>query len=311
MRLIRLGDFIRLKTIPRSEARASASGFPAVSNHAVTALALLFAAALFGADAPRRIVSLSPDLTEMLYGVGAFPRVVGVSNYESYPPEAMNLPHLGQLHNPSYEKLTALRPDLVIINNAQAPFLEDTLKQLGLRVLQTSNRSIQEIYASMIALGHATGNDSEGVKLVGTTRAAIDRVAHQTAGLRKPRVTLIVNRTPGTLRDLTTATEGSFLAELVEIAGGHIVGPAAKSGYAKLAKEDLLALDPDIVLDFVHAPKSSLAGDPLEAWQEMPELKAVRAHRVYGLNEDYVPHASQRIAQTAELFARLIHPEIH
>jgi iron complex transport system substrate-binding protein len=277
-------------------------------------LTLLLAASLafraIAADIPRRIVSLSPDLTEMLYGVGAFRRVVGVSNYETYPSDAVKLPRLGQLHNPNFEKLTALRPDLVVINNAQAPFLEDTLKELGLRVLKTSNRSVQEVYAAMIAIGRATGNESEAARLVAATREGLDRVARKTAPLPKPRVVLIVNRTPGTLRDLSTATEGSFLAELVEIAGGHIVVPPAKSGYGRLAKEDLLAIDPDIILDFVHGPKSGLAGDPLDAWREMPELKAVRGHSIHGVYQDFVPHASQRIVQTAELFAKMIHPEI-
>jgi iron complex transport system substrate-binding protein len=276
----------------------------------VIGLAVSFALCAAGADVPQRIVSLSPDLTEMLYGVGAFSRVVGVSNYETYPPEAAKLPHLGQLHNPDLERLTAMRPDLVVINNAQAPFLEDTLKELGLRVLKTSNRSVQEVLASMIAIGHATGNDSEAARLVAATHESLDRVARKTARLPKPRVVLIVNRTPGTLRDLSTATEGSFLAELVEIAGGHIVTPPAQSGYRKLAKEDLLAIDPDIILDFIHGPQSRFAGDPVEAWREMPELKAVRGRRIHGVNEDFVPHASQRIVQTAELFAKLIHPEI-
>jgi len=272
-------------------------------------IALSFVLYAAGADAPQRIVSLSPDLTEMLYGVGAFHRVVGVSNYETYPPEAAKLPSLGQLHNPDFEKLMALRPDLVVINNAQAPFLEDTLKQLGLRVLKTSNRSIAEICAAMLAIGHATGNDAEAAGLVAATREGLERTAGKTARLPKPRVVLIVNRTPGSLRDLSTATAGSFLAELVEIAGGRIVAPPSKTGYARLAKEELLAIDPDIILDFIHGPQSRFAGDPVEAWREMPELKAVRGHRVHGVNEDYVPHASQRIALTAELFARMIHPE--
>src|SRR6202451_430679 len=127
-------------------------------------LAASLAFRAIAADIPRRIVSLSPDLTEMLYGVGAFNRVVGVSNYETYPPEAAKLPSLGQLHNPNFEKLAALRPDLVVINNAQAPFFEDTLKQLGLRFLKTSNRSVDEVYTSMIAIGHATGNDDGAAK---------------------------------------------------------------------------------------------------------------------------------------------------
>jgi len=272
--------------------------------------ALLLVACAFAADVPQRIVSLSPDLTEMLFGVGAFGRVVGVSNYDTYPPEVGRLPHLGQLHSPNLERLTALRPDLVIINNAQAPFLEDTIRELGLRVLKTSNRSIAEVYSSVIAIGHASGNEAEAVRLVALMRQGLDRVARKTSGHARPRVVLVVDRTPGTLRDLYTATDGSFLAELVGIAGGRIAVPPVESGYTKLRKEDLLASDPDIILDFVHGPKSRFAGDPLEAWREMPELKAVRTKRIEGLNQDYVAHASQRMVQTAELFARLIHPEI-
>lgn len=272
-------------------------------------MALLCAMSLAGAEIPQRIVSLSPDLTEMLYGVGALSRVVGVSNYDTWPPEASKIPRLGELHSPNFERLTALRPDLVVINNAQAPFLEDTLKALGLRVLETSNRSVGEIYASILAIGHATGNDREAAKLVAATREGLDRVARKTAGESKPRVVMIVDRTPGTLRDLYAATDGSYLAELVKIAGGRIPLVPAARGYTRLKKEDLLAADPDIILDFVHNPQSRLAGDPMEAWRELPELKAVRTGRVVPVNEDFVPHASQRIVQTAELFARLIHPE--
>jgi iron complex transport system substrate-binding protein len=275
---------------------------------------VLFAAISFAlcapcADVPQRIVSLSPDLTEVLYGIGAFSRVVGVSDYDTYPPEVAKLPHLGPLHSPNLETLTALHPDLVVINSAQAAFVEDTLNQLGLRIFKASNRTLEEVYASILAIGRATGNDSQAAKLVAATRASLDRVARRTARLPKTRVVLIIDRTPGTLRDLYTATEGSFLSELIEISGGHLVVQPAKTGYAKLSKEDLLAVNPDIILDFIQGPKSRFAGDPIEAWSEMPELKAVRSRRVYGVNDDFVPHASQRIVQTVELFARLIHPE--
>ena len=91
---------------------------------------------------------------------------------------------------------------------------------------------------------------------------------------------------------------------------GKIAIKPVEHGYTKLAKEDLLAANPEVILDFIQGPKSRFAGDPMEAWKEMPELKAVRGHRVYGVHEDFVPHASQRMVQTAELFAKLIHPEI-
>ena len=273
-------------------------------------LSLVVALAAAAADIPQRIVSLSPDLTEVLYGVGAFSRVVGVSNYDTYPPETAKLPHLGPLHSPNLEQLIAVKPDLVVINSAQAPFLEDTLKQLNLRILQASHRSLDEVFSSILAIGHATGNDPEAEKLAVSTREGLDRVARKTTGAAKPRIVLIVDRTPGTLRDLYAATDGSFLAELVGIAGGRMSMPPAKTGYTKLVKEDLLASNPDIIIEFIQGPKSRFSGDPLDAWKEMPELKALRTHQIHDVNEDFVPHASQRMVQTAELFARIIHPEI-
>lgn len=277
----------------------------------VLALAPAWVFLAAGAEIPQRIVSLSPDLTEILYGVGAFSRVVAVSNYDSYPPQVAKLPRLGSLEVTDLEKLTALRPDLVIINSAQAPFLENTLRQLNFRILKASNKSIAETYQAMFAIGRATGSESGAAKLVSVTRERLDRLARETAGLRRPSVVLIVDRTPGTLRDLYDATDGSYLAEIVEIAGGRMAVKPVPNGYAKLSKEDLVGADPDIILDFVQGSTGRFSADPMEAWSQMPGLKAVRDHRVYSVGEDFVPHASQRMAETAELFTKLIHPELH
>lgn len=271
---------------------------------------LAFATCCFGADPPRRIVSLSPNMTEILYGIGVFDSVVGVSDYCTYPPAVSKLPRAGGWHTPSLEKLAALRPDLVVLDDAQAPFVEDKLRDLGLRVVVVPDRSVYDVYAAIGSLGHATGHEAEAAKLAERTREGLLSISRKTVSLSKPDVILIVNRTPGTLRDLYTATQGSFLAELIEVAGGRIAAPAVQRGYGKLSKEDLLAINPAVILDFIHGSRGLLAGDPIEAWREMPELKAVRTKRVHGVGEDFVPHASQRIVQTAELFARLLHPEL-
>jgi iron complex transport system substrate-binding protein len=275
---------------------------------AIAALCLSICAA--AAQPPQRIVSLSPDLTEILYGVGAFSRVVAVSDYDTYPPETQKLPHIGQLNNPSYETLTALRPDLVLVNKAQAPFVDNALKDLGLRTLTISNQSVTEVYEAMLTIGRATGTEAQAMRLVDTTRAGLQRIAHQTAGLPRRPVVLVIDRTPGTLRELYTATDGSYLAELVSVAGGRIAISPDPRGYRQLRKEDLLRIDPEIILDFQQGPKSRFSADPLEAWQELPELRAVRTHQVCSVNEDFVPHASQRMVLTAQLFEKLIHPEI-
>jgi iron complex transport system substrate-binding protein len=270
---------------------------------------LCLALSAVGGELPRRIVSLSPNMTEILYGIGAFDQVVGISDYCTYPPAVSKLPSVGGWHNPNLEKLLALRPDLVIVDDGQAPFIQDKFKDLGFPVMVAASHTLQEVYAAITALGRATGHEEKAAKLAADTREGLLRVSRKTASLPKVRVALIVDRTPGTLRDLYTATDGGFLGELVELAGGQIALPPAKRGYGKLSKEDLLAANPDVILDFIHGLKSRFAGDPMEAWREMPELKAVRARRVHGVNEDYVPHASQRVVPTAELFARLIHPE--
>jgi iron complex transport system substrate-binding protein len=254
-------------------------------------------------------VSLSPNLTEIIYGVGAFDQLVGVSQYNSYPPAVSKLPVVGGWQNPDYEKLVALRPDLVMADAGQAPFLQDKCKQLGLRVMVVADAKVADIYTAITAIGQATGHEADAAKLLQTTRDGLLRVSQKAASLPKLKVVLIVDRTPGTLRDLYTGTAGSYLAELVDLAGGRIAIPPDKTGYAKLSKEDLLAADPDVILDFTHGAVGRFSGDPLEAWKEMPELKAVRTHRVCEVNEDYVPHASQRMVLTAELFARLLHPE--
>jgi iron complex transport system substrate-binding protein len=272
-------------------------------------LVALFALSAVAFCAPHRLVSLSPNLTEIIDGVGAFDQMVGVSEYSSYPAGVSKLPAVGGWRNPDFEKLVALRPDLVFVDAGQAPFVEDKCKQLGLHVMVIADEKVADIYAAITAIGHATGHDGEAAKLLAATHDGLQRISHKTASLPKLKVVLIVDRTPGTLRDLYTATAGSYLAELVDIAGGHIAVPPDKRGYAKLSKEDLVAIDPDFILDFIQGAKSRFSADPLEAWGEMSELKAVRAHHVREVNEDYVPHASQRIVLTAELFARLIHPE--
>jgi ABC-type Fe3+-hydroxamate transport system substrate-binding protein len=270
---------------------------------------LLFSLAICAAAAPQRIVSLSPNVTELLYGVGAFPQVVGVSDYCTYPPEVKKLPTVGGWHDPSLEKLAVMRPDLVIVDDAQAPFVQDSFRKLGLRLMVLPTHHVEDVYRAMAELGKATGHDTQAAQLIAATRQVRARVSQKTAALSHPGVVMIVDRTPGTLRELITATTGGFLSELVEMAGGRIAVAPAKDGYGKLSKEDLLAANPDVILDFVHGSDSRFAGNLMEAWREMPELKAVRSGRVYRVNEDYVPHASQRMVQTAELFARLIHPE--
>jgi iron complex transport system substrate-binding protein len=260
------------------------------------------------ATPPQRIVSVAPTVTEMLYGIGAFDRVVAVTEYCTYPPEAKALPKVGGWATPSIEKIAGFQPGLVAFTEIQAPFLDSPLKKLGIRTLIARSTTIQDAFNSMKALGTATGTERGAANLVAQVKASLDAVRSRAAGLPHPSVLCIIDRTPGTLRDLYAAIEGSFLAELIVIAGGSVVGGAARGGYGRISKEAVLTANPDIVLDLI--PIQQPGASPELAWRDLPELKAVRRGGVHIVREEYAAHDSQLIAKTAVVFAQLLHPEV-
>ena len=277
--------------------------------HLCFILILLWTAAAIAAP-PQRIISVSPNLTEILYGLGVFDRVVGVTDYCTYPPEAKSRERIGGYSTPNLERIVRLHPDLVVLTQSQAPILAYNLKQLGIRSLVTPSQSVSDVFTAINQVGAAVGKPREAQVLIASTRATLEKVRNRTSGRARPAVVLAVDRSPGSLRDLYVATQGSYLADLVEIAGGHVVAPATGSGYSKISKETLVALNVDIVLEL---KPGSLARDVERArsdWQELPALKAVRNSRVYELTDDFIPHNSQLIARTVVLLAHILHPEI-
>jgi iron complex transport system substrate-binding protein len=272
--------------------------------------ALLSGLATCLAGSPQRIISASPSITEILYGLRTLDKVVAVSDYCKYPPEVKSLPRIGGWSTLSLEKLAALHPDLVILTDAQAPFLQDQIQQLGVKTLVTPSRTVQDAFTAMELIGRGTGREREARELAASTRAALERVRARARELPRPAVLCVVDRTPGTLRDLYAATPGSFLAELIEIAGGTTIAPASRDGYRRIDKETVLSLNPDVIIDMVQGEKGKLAEDPQAVWRDLPELKAVRSRSVYPIRDEYVLHASQMIARTAVALARILHPEV-
>jgi iron complex transport system substrate-binding protein len=260
------------------------------------------------ATPPQRVVSVAPTVTEMLYGIGAFDRVVAVTEYCTYPPEAKALPKVGGWATPSIERIAGFQPGLVAFTEIQAPFLDSPLKKLGIRTLIARSTTIQDAFNSMEALGSATGTERGAANLVAQVKASLDAVRRRAAGLPHPSVLCIIDRTPGTLRDLYAAIEGSFLAELIVIAGGSVVGGVARGGYGRISKEAVLTANPEIVLDLM--PIQQPGASPELAWRDLPELKAVRRGGVHIVREEYAAHDSQLIAKTAVVFAQLLHPEV-
>ena len=258
---------------------------------------------------PQRIISLSPSTTEVLYGVGAFERVVAVSDYDKFPPEVSKLPKVGGWSNTNLEQVATLKPDLIIMTASQAPLIKDKLDALGVYTLSVPSYTVADALQSIEQIGAATGRDEAARNLVAVTRAKLEDVRGRTRELPRLRVLCIVDRVPGTLRGLYTATRGSFFAELIEIAGGESIAPPASNGFGQISKEAVVSLNPDIIFDMLQSGDGKLAEDVLEVWKELADVRAVREGRVYRLRDESMLHPSQFVGDTARKFAELIHPQ--
>ncbi|HSU32822.1 MAG TPA: helical backbone metal receptor [Bryobacteraceae bacterium] len=258
---------------------------------------------------PHRIASLSPSTTEILYGVGAFPRVIAVSQYCSYPPEVAKLPRIGGWQTSDIESIVAIHPDLVVLTKAQEPFIVDRLQAFGLHWIAVPSESLADVFTAIDTIGKATGNSKQSADLIRQTHASLDNIRRATKVLPRRSVLLSVSRTPGTLSDLYVATEGSYLIDLVEIAGGRSAVAPARTGYGKISKEAILTLNPEVIIDLVPGSKSKLAEHTTDVWNDLPELRAVREKHVYAVDDQFVPHPSQFVTHTAEIFEKILHPE--
>ena len=227
---------------------------------------------------PQRIVSLSPSVTEILYGIGVWSKVVAVSQFCTFPDDVQNKPRVNGWDKTNLEQVMALKPDFVIGVDAQEPFLRDKLTGLGVRSLFVKSQTLADIMGSIGDIGRATGHEQEAAELSAKTQAEIEAVRKIVAGRPLLKVLCVVDRVPGTIRDLYTATKGSYLDELITVAGGESIAPAAEHGYGKINKEAVLTINPSDHRYGARFERKIWRG-PGDRLNESQEVRAVRERR--------------------------------
>ena len=264
-------------------------------------------------NAPRRIVSLAPSVTETLFALGLGDRVVGVTRFCSYPPEVRAKPRVGGYFDPSYEAIMALRPDLVVIlreHEEPRKFLDG----LGIRTLTVNHKNVAGILASITAIGIAAGVPESARALDAELRASVSRVQRRTATLARPRVMVSVGRDLGTgsLKDVFISGSDGFENDLIALAGGVNVATGKTIAYPTVGAETILDLNPDVIIEI--APNLAKAGltpeGVIEEWNAAPQVAAVMNHRVYVLDRDYDGLPGPRFPLALLDFTRAIHPEL-
>lgn len=260
----------------------------------------------------RRIVSMAPSITETLFALGLGRRVVGVTRYCDYPPEAKTRTKVGGYHNPNFEAIVALRPDLVVILEGHRQS-QPAFDRLGLQTLVVCHKNIAGILDSITEIGRACGAEAKAQQIVADIQARIARIRQKTGDLPRPRVMFAIERTVGSgkLADVYVAGTGGFFDEILALAGGENACPESLVRFPVVSAEGILSIDPEVIIDMTsglaagQVDKQAMLAD----WQQVADVEAVRHGRVYAFDQDYAFVPGPRFILLVEELARLLHPQ--
>jgi iron complex transport system substrate-binding protein len=291
-RRLGVGLIVLLALLPGAAAPAAAS--------AVVVVDALGREVRFSAPA-RRIVSLAPNLTEIVFALGLGDRLVGVTDFCDYPPAARQVARVGGITGPSAEQIVALAPDLVLATtagNGKEQVLG--LARLGLRVVVTDPKDLASVADSFVLVARAAGVPEAGARVAAEFRRRLDAVRRAVAGLPRPRTLLLVWPDP-----LIAAGPRTFPSRLLEAAGGtNALAVEWSAAYPTIGLESLLAIAPDAIVLAAHQGTTLEALARLSRYGDVP---AIRDGRLAVIDQAILARPGPRLADAAEQLTRLLH----
>ena len=272
-------------------------------------LCVSFAAAIAEQSTPQRIISLVPNVTEILFAIGAGPQVVAVSTYDVEPPDVRALPTVGALVDPDTERIIALRPDLVITYGSQTD-LQSQLKAVNIPYFDYRHGGLDHIMVTMRALGARTGHVAQAETAARTLEARIDAVRKRVAGKARPKTLLVFGREPGSLRNIYASAGRGFLHDMLVAAGGDDVLDDIAKESAQVSTETILARAPEVIIELNAATRLNDADlkKVVDPWMTLSSVPAVKNKRVIILTGPGLTVPGPRVAAGIEQMARALHP---
>ena len=264
------------------------------------ALLVAFAIPARATESPaRRIVSMNPSLTRILVAIGAVDALVGVDEFSARAePAVASLPRVGGLYSPSLESVVELQPDLVVIvpSFEQREF-RTRLEALKVRVEDFDPVSFEQVLDTIGALGARTGHEAEAKLRVDAIRRTRDAVQRATAALPRQRAVLILQREP-----LFVAGRGTFIDQMIAIAGGENLGAELAETWPRTSAEWLVGVAPEVILDSDSDPAPAAA-----FWARWPSLPAVAKGRVVAVDAGDVTLPGPDLDRALRKLARALH----
>ncbi len=257
---------------------------------------------------PQSIISLAPSNTEILFALGLGDRLMAVSGYCNYPLEVQNKIKIGGFSTVNIEKVVSLKPDLVLATGGVQEAVVEELERLGLTVIALNAKSIEEVFENIRLVGKAAGQLEAAreltTKLEQRTKAVTDK-AKDLPDSQRPRVFYEVQDEP-----LMTAGPGTFIDDLIHLAGGVNIASDAAAKYPVYNLETLIERNPEVIIISVGHGSIAASVEAVKSRKRWQIIDAVKNNRVYGINADLVSRPGPRIVDGIEEMARFIHPDL-
>jgi iron complex transport system substrate-binding protein len=256
-----------------------------------------------------RILSLTPNITEILFAMGLGDRIVGRSTYCTYPAEAGALPAVGDTLKMNLEKVVALHPTLALVITRR-PDTARTLEGLGIRTVTLRSDKMEELLASIETIGRETGSVEAARALADRLRSDLQAVRRRVADRPRPKVLFAFPMTVGSPQMMVSG-RGTFVDELLNVAGGVNAFPDV-AHWPTVTPQRVIGLAPEVVI--VNPVGEDAAADRIEvirrAWANWTSVPAVSSGRVAILTEPYLTIPGPRVGLAAQRLAEVIHPEV-
>jgi len=254
---------------------------------------------------PRRIVSLAPSVTEILYYLGLGDRIVGVTMFSDYPPKALKKPKVGSYAHLNVERIIELGPDLAIgTKDGNEPNCVALLEQAGIPVYIVNPRHVEDVAETLYSVARLCGVEQGGKRLAECLSMRVEKVRKMVQGLPKPVVFLQIN-----LKPIISVSRHAIHNDVIRLAGGINMMEDAPTTYPTVSVEEVLARKPDVII-ISSMERGGRFEKAKREWMQWKSIPAVRNNRVYLVNSDILDRPSPRIVKGLETVAELLHPEL-
>lgn len=253
---------------------------------------------------PQRLLSLAPSTTEILYAVGVGDRIVGTDSFSNYPADAKAKPKVGGIVDPDFEKMVTLQPDLAFVASGSRKLL-DKLEELKIPVVVLAPKALDDVFKSLRLAASLTGVEDKAGPVIASLQRRRDAVTARTAGLPEAKRPLVFFEVwPEPLR---SAGPGSFIDDVIRLAGGRNVAAATNAPWPEISAEAVVAANPELIITPFPKTVEELTTGARKSWAS---VAAVRDGRVRLIDQDLISRPGPRLIDALEAMAKLIHPEL-